>query len=123
MLVKDSDMCKCLEQQKKARIISRKFDDLLRPFGLTNGQFSIIMVIHENKTTTISNLSKKLDIDRSTLSTNIRRLETKNILNITKNSSDSRLKTISLNESGNYLFRQCRNVWCDFMNDINTNSS
>ena len=40
------DHCLCLHAQRAARALGRRFDDALRPFGLTNGQFSLLMALN-----------------------------------------------------------------------------
>ena len=37
------DTCLCLHVQQAARALARRFDEVLRPLGLTNGQFSLMM--------------------------------------------------------------------------------
>ena len=36
------DHCLCLHTQRAARRLARRFDEALRPFGLTHGQFSMM---------------------------------------------------------------------------------
>ena len=43
------DACLCLHVQRAARARARRFDDALRPIGLTNGQFSIMMSLNRPK--------------------------------------------------------------------------
>ena len=40
------DHCLCLYAQRAARALARRFDDALRPLGLTNGQFSLLMALN-----------------------------------------------------------------------------
>ena len=40
------DACLCLHLQRAARIVARTFDDALRPFGITSGQFSLLMSLN-----------------------------------------------------------------------------
>jgi hypothetical protein len=44
ILVRDS--CLCLHVQRAARALARRFDNALRPLGLTNGQFSLMMSLN-----------------------------------------------------------------------------
>jgi hypothetical protein len=44
LLVRDN--CLCLHVQRAARALARRFDDALRPVGLTNGQFSLLMSLN-----------------------------------------------------------------------------
>ena len=40
------DCCLCLHVQRAARALARRFDEVLRPFHLTNGQFSLLMSLN-----------------------------------------------------------------------------
>ncbi|MEI5617270.1 hypothetical protein WB403_50125, partial [Streptomyces brasiliscabiei] len=40
------DTCLCLHVQRAARALARRFDHDLRPVGLTNGQFSLLMSLN-----------------------------------------------------------------------------
>jgi len=40
------DCCLCLHVQRAARALARRFDEELRPFELTNGQFSLLMSLN-----------------------------------------------------------------------------
>jgi DNA-binding MarR family transcriptional regulator len=40
------DTCLCLHVQRAARALARRFDEALRPVGLTNGQFSLLMALN-----------------------------------------------------------------------------
>jgi hypothetical protein len=44
LLVRDT--CLCLHVQRAARAVARQFDEALRPVGLTNGQFSLMMSLN-----------------------------------------------------------------------------
>ena len=41
------DRCLCLHVQRAARALARRFDEELRPFELTNGQFSLADVAEQ----------------------------------------------------------------------------
>ena len=40
------DACLCLHTQRAARTLARRFDEALRPAGLTNEQFSFLMALN-----------------------------------------------------------------------------
>jgi DNA-binding MarR family transcriptional regulator len=40
------DNCLCLHAQRAARALARYFDEVLRPVGLTNQQFSLLMALN-----------------------------------------------------------------------------
>ena len=41
------DHCLCLAAQRAARTLARRFDEALRPAGLTSGQFSLLMSLNQ----------------------------------------------------------------------------
>src|SRR5689334_11458821 len=61
------DTCLCLHLQRAARAIARRFDEALRPAGLTNGQFSLLMSLNRPEPPTISSVAHLLAMDRTTL--------------------------------------------------------
>ncbi len=41
------DTCLCFHLQRAARALARRFDDALRPLGLTSWQFSLLMALNQ----------------------------------------------------------------------------
>ena len=50
------DTCLCLHLQRAARAVARQFDERLRPVGLTNGQFSLLMSLNRPQPPTIGSV-------------------------------------------------------------------
>jgi DNA-binding MarR family transcriptional regulator len=69
------DRCLCLHLQRAARAIARRFDDALRPHGLTNGQFSLLMALNRPHLPCIGEIASLLAMDRTTLTANLKPLE------------------------------------------------
>ncbi|MGC2529450.1 MAG: MarR family winged helix-turn-helix transcriptional regulator, partial [Candidatus Acidiferrum sp.] len=61
------DCCLCLHVQRAARALARRFDDALRPVGLTNGQFSLLMSLNRPKPPGMTAVASFLAMDRTTL--------------------------------------------------------
>ena len=40
------DHCLCMHVRRAARALARRYDEALRPAGLTNGQFSLMMSLN-----------------------------------------------------------------------------
>ena len=60
------DTCLCLHTQRAARALARRFDDALRPVGLTNGQFSLLMSLNRPQPATMGSVASLLAMDRTT---------------------------------------------------------
>jgi hypothetical protein len=60
------DHCLCLHAQRAARALARRFDDALRPHGLTNGQFSLLMALNRPAPPPMGPVAAMLAMDRTT---------------------------------------------------------
>jgi len=69
------DTCACTRLRTAARLMTRAYDAALRPAGLSAGQLAILAAVDVGKATSIAELSKRVAMDRSTLSRNLRPLE------------------------------------------------
>src|SRR5215470_15477484 len=69
------DACACTRVRTAARLMTRVYDEALRPAGLNASQLAILSAVDLGEATSIAELSKRLAMDRSTLSRNLRPLE------------------------------------------------
>src|SRR5437660_11372104 len=74
------DTCLCLHLQRAARAIARRFDEALRPLGLTNGQFSLLMSLNRPEPPTIGAVAALLAMDRTTLTAALKPLERRGLV-------------------------------------------
>ena len=70
-----SASCVALRVRRMSRIITRIYDDALRPLGLTASQFTLLTTIAQQDGITAAEIGLTLDIEKSTLSRNLKRLE------------------------------------------------
>jgi hypothetical protein len=54
------DHCLCLHVQRAARALARRFDDVLRPIGVTQGQFSLLVSLNRAEPPTIGAGARRL---------------------------------------------------------------
>src|SRR6185437_10701621 len=88
LLVRDT--CLCLHLQRAARVVARHFDDALRPLGLTNGQFSLLMSLNRPQAASIGSVSAVLAMDRTTVTANLKPLERRGLVSVMANDADKR---------------------------------
>ncbi|HTT96519.1 MAG TPA: MarR family winged helix-turn-helix transcriptional regulator [Rhizomicrobium sp.] len=105
------DSCICLHVQRAARVIARRFDDALRPFGLTNGQFSLIVSLNRPQPAGMSAVASLLAVDRTTLTANLKPLERRGLLKISSDRRDRRNRTITLTAKGRALLKSAYPIW------------
>lgn len=69
-----TETCIALRVRRMSRIITRIYDDALRPLGLTASQFTLLTSLAMQDGVTASEVGFDLDIEKSTLSRNLKRL-------------------------------------------------
>lgn len=107
------DACLCLHVQRAARALARRFDDVLRPLALTNGQFSLLMSLNRPEPPTIGDVSALLVMDRTTLTANLKPLERRGLLKVTVDKEDRRSRRLALTEAGRDLLVAAAPLWKD----------
>jgi DNA-binding MarR family transcriptional regulator len=105
------DDCLCLHVQRASRAIGRMFDDAFRPFGLTNFQFSLLMMLNRPSPPTIGTLAEELAMDRTTMTANLKVLERRGLLIVRRAHDDSRVKLVALTSAGRSLLAKCVGRW------------
>ncbi len=94
------DRCLCLHLQRAARAIARRFDEVLRPFGLTNGQYSLMMSLNRPAAPRIGDVAPLLAMDRTTLTANLKPLERRGLVRGFVDPKDKRGRRLELTEAG-----------------------
>jgi len=109
LLVRDS--CLCLHVQRAARALARRFDEALRPLGLTSGQFSLMMSLNRPKPPTIGSVSTLLAMDRTTLTANLKPLERRGLIEVRPDENDRRSRLLTLTSAGRALLAAAVPIW------------
>lgn len=105
------DTCLCLHLQRAARAVARRFDEALRPLGLTNGQFSLLMSLNRPEPPTIGSVAALLAMDRTTLTANLKPLERRGLLHVRIDAADRRSRRLILTPAGRDLLASALPVW------------
>lgn len=113
------DHCLCLAAQRAARTLARRFDEALRPAGLTSGQFSLLMSLNQPRAPSISAIADLLAMDRTTLTANLKPLERRGLVETTVDPDDRRARLISLTKSGRALLQSALPIWRRTHKDVN----
>ena len=103
--------CVCLGVQRAARAVARRYDEALRPLGLTSGQFSILSSLLRESAEPIGALAALLGQERTTLTRNLRPLEAAGWVETMPDAKDARVRRVGLTEKGRELVRAAIPVW------------
>src|SRR3977135_2218549 len=98
--IKVRDTCLCLHLQRATRAVARRFDELMRPAGLTSGQFSILMSLNRPEPPTIRSVAELLAMDRTTLTANLKPLQRRGLVRIRVDAADRRNRRLGLTAAG-----------------------
>lgn len=105
------DTCLCLHLQRAARAVARRFDEALRPVGLTNGQFSLLMSLNRPSPPTIGSVAALLAMDRTTLTASLKPLQRRGLLEVVVDAADRRQRRLRLTPDGQSLLAAAVPVW------------
>lgn len=105
------DRCLCLAAQRAARALARRFDTVLRPVGLTNGQFSLLMALNRPEPPRISDLAPFLAMDRTTLTAALKVLEREGLAAAAPDPADRRNRRVALTGAGHARLLAALPLW------------
>jgi len=105
------DTCLCLHTQRAARALGRRFDDALRPVGLTNGQFSLLMSLNRPQPPAMGPVAKLLAMDRTTLTAALKPLERQGLVTIGVDPRDRRSRLLILTDQGRETLAAAVPLW------------
>jgi DNA-binding MarR family transcriptional regulator len=105
------DTCLCLHAQRAARALARRFDDALRPLGLTNGQFSLLTALDRPDPPSLGSVAALLAMDRTTLTASLKPLARRRLVAVTADADDRRMRRLRLTPAGRALLRTAVPIW------------
>ncbi|WP_407668695.1 MarR family winged helix-turn-helix transcriptional regulator [Oceanibaculum nanhaiense] len=105
------DTCLCLHAQRAARSLARRFDDALRPVGLNNGQFSLMMSLNRPEPARMGDVASLLAMDRTTLTAALKPLTRRGLVEILIDPKDKRSRRLVLTDAGRALLAEAVPIW------------
>lgn len=105
------DACLCLHAQRAARALARRFDAALRPVGLTNGQFSLLMALNRPEPPPIGPVAELLAMDRTTLTAALKPLVRAGLVVVAVDPEDRRSRLLRLTRQGHAVLSSALAIW------------
>jgi DNA-binding MarR family transcriptional regulator len=105
------DTCLCLHAQRAARALARRFDDALKPVGITSGQFSLLMSLNRPQPPNLSSVAALLAMDRTTLTANLKPLEGRRLIETMADPKDGRARLLRLTPNGRAVLAVAVPIW------------
>ena len=105
-----NDTCLCIDLRAAANKLTRMYDEIMAPSGISVTQFSLLHQIHRLDAPTLKELAEASDLERSTLGRNVRVLERQGLVSM-KVGGDARTRTLHLTRNGVNVFKRAVPLW------------
>ena len=102
--------CACSNVRKAARAVTQLFDELLQPTGLRSTQFTLLVAVALLGEAPVTQLSRALVMDRTTLARNLKPLESLGLLTV-EAGTDRRRHLVRLAERGRQALARALPYW------------
>jgi DNA-binding MarR family transcriptional regulator len=102
--------CACFNLRKATRAVTQLYDDTFREVGIRATQFTLLVAAHLAGEMPISQMAEILVMDRTTLTRNLKPLETQGLIAV-RTGVDRREKLIALTVHGRALVAKALPVW------------
>jgi DNA-binding MarR family transcriptional regulator len=103
-------VCICSNLRRTARLVTNYYDKLLEPFGLRMSQATVLVVLYLAGVQTINEMAEKLELDRTTLTRNLKPLAHQGLLTIAPG-SDQRTRVVTLTPEGEAALLKILPLW------------
>ncbi|MEO0670550.1 MAG: MarR family winged helix-turn-helix transcriptional regulator [Pseudomonadota bacterium] len=107
-----SGACLATRVRQLSRIVTRVYDDAMRPHGITASQFTLLTQLASRDGITAVEIGFALDIEKSTLSRNLKRLLALGLI-IMDPPAGRRGRGLHLTERGQAVIKEAYPVWLD----------
>ena len=102
--------CLCENLRRTTRVVTRAYDDALRPLDLRITQFSLLTVLATHGEMRIRDLARGVLIEETAMLRNLRPLASRGIVTM-RTGDDRRERYASLSDAGKKLLREAIPLW------------
>lgn len=103
-------MCAGHKTKNAARILSRRYEEALRPSGLKSGQYTMLVVIAVTEDRTLTELAGHMGLERTTLIRNLKPLERDGLVTIS-DEGYRRARTVEVTDQGYAKLQTALPLW------------
>ncbi len=111
------DQCLVLNTRMAARAVTRRYDRVLRPFGITAAQFTILNAINSRPDRSVTEMAQSIAMERSTLSRNVDLLARKGLVQRCE-ASKGNGRLCTLTEAGSSLIVALVPLWRQAQSEV-----
>lgn len=111
--------CLATRVRQLSRIVTRVYDDVMRPLGITASQFTLLTQLAQQDGITAVEIGYTLDIEKSTLSRNLKRLLALGLI-VMDPPAGRRGRGLHLTPKGQAVLKDAYPVWQEAQRRANT---
>jgi DNA-binding MarR family transcriptional regulator len=109
--------CTCFNLRKATRTVTQLFDEVMQPTGLRATQFTLLAAISSFGSVAIGPLSQALVMDRTTLTRNLKPLESQKLVKIVPG-EDRRTRNLTLTDKGKKTLKKSMPYWTKAQSEV-----
>ena len=103
--------CLCATVRRAGRLLNRRFEEALRPAGVSPSQFELMMTLRAAGATDQAALVRLLETDQTTLSRNLKLLLDRRWIETAQDEQDARRRSYRLTRPGHDVLRKALRLW------------
>lgn len=111
--------CSCFRIRRLARRVTQLYDRVLAPSGLRVTQFSLLSHLLKHGALGMGPLAHALDMDRTTLTRNLKPLVDAGLVALATSAHDARQREIRLTKAGQKRFDEAKALWRRAQDEFN----
>ena len=111
------ETCICTQLRTTARVVTRVYDALLRDTGLKASQLAVLAAVAASDSVSIAELSKRLTMDRTTLTRNLRPLLAAELVHVGEEGW-RRSKLVRITKGGQQRLSAAMPLWESAQKDV-----
>lgn len=119
---KEQSSCYCINLRRISNAITKHYDTIMEPVGISITQYSILSNINKFENSTVSDLAIRMGLERTTLVRTLKPLFAKNLIkDISK--EGTRKRKLKLTQNGKELLNKANPLWGQAQKTIEENLS
>jgi len=112
--------CTCFKLRRLTRRVTAVYDRALSGAGMRVTQYSLLAHLRGLRGVPMSDLAEMLDMDRTTLTRNLRPLIEAGWIEVKANAGDARIRLVHITPSGERQWQGARVCWRQAQQEINS---
>lgn len=112
-----ADVCMVLKTRRAARAVTRRYNALLKPFGLQSTQVSLLAAIAKGGFDSVSDLAESMALERSAMLRNLKPLEQAGLIACPQG-GQGRAQKFALTRKGEALIVKLVPLWHKAQDDL-----